>query len=287
MLLFEKAVKVAEKKIIEEERETTVKTEQGLAASLIEELYHKPGSILTSQEINQVYSICGCPELASEMYLKSFNCEADDKIYRRPDGTCNNLKNPFYGAVNTIFTRLLPSRYADGIMMPRGSLQIPDRYLKTNNLVKDGPFDLPNPSARTISRAIIKNDDNLNTHLSHMFMQWGQFIDHDMDATPETESCPHNCNVDEECAPILVKKSDKNVKLIADYCQEFHRSLPACPVRSEDGKFGIGNLRPREQFNGITHWIDASNVYGSTKDVLDALRDKDGLLKSQYRGEGT
>ena len=32
--------------------------------------------------------------------------------------------------------------------------------------------------------------------------------------------------------------------------------------------------------NQITHWIDASNVYGSTKHELDLLRSfRDGLLK--------
>lgn len=35
--------------------------------------------------------------------------------YRSFDGTCNNLKNPSYGAAGTIFQRLMPATYADGI----------------------------------------------------------------------------------------------------------------------------------------------------------------------------
>ena len=42
-----------------------------------------------------------------------------------------------------------------------------------------------------------------------------------------------------------------------------------------------------KQINEITHWLDSSNVYGSTNAVLDTLRDGvNGLLKTDlYNSE--
>jgi hypothetical protein len=33
------------------------------------------------------------------------------------------------------------------------------------------------------------------------------------------------------------------------------------------------NLGPREQLNQVTHWLDGSEIYGSSKSELDLLRD--------------
>ena len=39
-----------------------------------------------------------------------------------------------------------------------------------------------------------------------MLMQWGQFMDHDLDAIPEHEDCPEGCEIEEEgsCFPFPV-----------------------------------------------------------------------------------
>jgi peroxidase len=34
--------------------------------------------------------------------------------YRTIDGSCNNLRQPRWGMTGSLFTRLLPPRYADG-----------------------------------------------------------------------------------------------------------------------------------------------------------------------------
>ena len=49
--------------------------------------------------------------------------------------------------------------------------------------------DVPNPSVVTEDYLIIqvKNQPNRD-RITHMFMQWGQFIDHDMTLAPESEN---------------------------------------------------------------------------------------------------
>lgn len=50
---------------------------------------------------------------------------------------------------------------------------------------------------------------------------------------------------------------------------------------------GTNKQNPREHVNSATAWLDASALYGSTPEVLDALRShKDGKLKSQRGKDG-
>jgi len=85
----------------------------------------------------------------------------------------------------------------------------------------------------------------------------GQFLDHDITATPHSN----------EAAPIADIPGDVIVGAIP-----FNRSMPIAGT-------GINGI-PREQFNAITTWIDASNVYGSDIAHANNLRTfTDGKLK--------
>ena len=172
------------------------------------------------------------------------------------------------GSSGTNFKRLIPPHYEDGIQEPRGTLQ-------KLGLVDEGPFDPPVPSAREASRTVLLNrtiDDPIH---SHMIMQWGQFLDHDLDLAPEQseEECPlESCVVTEECCPIsIVQNPDGDPTFAASNrpCLFFPRSIPSCDVPR-------GEFPPRDQFNVLTHFIDASNVYGSTVEVAEALREHVG-----------
>ena len=104
-----------------------------------------------------------------------------------------------------------------------------------------------------------------------MLTQWGQFLDHDITLTPEEEV--HDCCTehidDEECFPIFISGADTFYSDKSVNCLEFTRSVAYC---EENGG-------ARQQLNGITSFVDASNVYGSDDDTAALLRSgSDGKL---------
>ncbi|XP_029846026.3 peroxidasin homolog [Ixodes scapularis] len=177
--------------------------------------------------------------------------------YRTYDGTCNNKEHPMWGASLTPFQRLLPAQYENGFNTPIGW---------TANLPVNGHVL---PLARTVSTGLISTQvvEEDSEH-SHMLMQWGQFLDHDMDfSVPaisherfiDTVDCSESCENAMPCFPIEVPADDRRVR--GHRCIEFVRSSTACG--SGRTSMFYGGLMPREQTNQLTSFIDASNVYGS------------------------
>jgi peroxidase len=188
--------------------------------------------------------------------------------FRTLTGYCNNLRNPTLGQSLTIFARLLPSAYEDGVSRPR--------VTATNGQ------PLPNP--RTVSTLIHPDISNLHTRYSLMVMQYAQFLDHDLTMTPIHkgfhESIPscRSCNsprtVHPECNPFPVPARDHyypeiNVTSGERLCFPSMRSLP-----------GQQSLGPREQINQNTAFLDASQVYGENNCVCQKLRGSSGRLNS-------
>ena len=266
-IMFEKAVRKAETELMKLHYKNDLKSTDNnvKAEALAKVAFHRPGSFLTKEEITHIQqeTLSGCPTVPVP------NCAPTrNRVIRTIDGTCNNLKKPTVAASGTNFRRLNPPHYEDGLQKPRGTLQRLDM-----GLLGEGPFDPPNPSAREASRTILLNrtiDDPIH---SHMIMQWGQFLDHDLDLAPEQseEECPlESCEVTEECSPIaVVQNPDGDPTFGGQECLFFPRSIPSCDV-------GKGDFPPRDQFNALTHYIDASNVYGSTDEVARALREFKG-----------
>src|SRR5262249_45486098 len=82
------------------------------------------------------------------------------------DGTGNNLAHPEWGSAGTDLLRIAAAAYADGVSAPAGA----DR-----------------PGARVISNTIADQGDQdiiSDRDLSAMIYAWGQFLDHDLDLTP-------------------------------------------------------------------------------------------------------
>ena len=105
------------------------------------------------------------------------NCSDWDLKYRKFDGTCNNLEHPLWGAANVPFNRIIKAKYWDteGYGEPYG---LPGQ---------ESGVDLPSPhliSERYIKR---RTKDRKNGDFTHMMMQWGQFLDHDITFTAESE----------------------------------------------------------------------------------------------------
>ena len=196
-------------------------------------------------------------------------CSLTDLKFRSADGTCNNFYYPLNGASERPFARLLPPFYEDGISAPVGLSQQQEGRA----------FEPPWPSPRLISWKLITDMHVTRPGLqaTHMFMQWAQFLDHDLDIAPVFDEDACECDVTPKCLPIEVKPEDgffgTNTSNNGD-CLPFSRSVPACGRRS---------LR-RNQVNDLTSYIDASNVYGSTKELADSLRlFSRGLLKQGNR----
>ena len=201
------------------------------------------------------------------------NCFSSSNLkYRTINGTCNNFFYPLNGAAETPFARLLPANYEDGISLPVGHTQATSGDF----------FSPPWPSPRLISWRVIedlKSDGNPDD-VSVMFMQWGQFLDHDLDIAPlfEEEDC--SCEYTKRCIPVEVKPEDTifgTVSSNGGKCLPFARSVPACTCEGQ-------SPLPRNQVNDLTSYIDASNVYGSENKLASNLRlFKGGLLKQGGR----
>ena len=98
-----------------------------------------------------------------------------------------------------------------------------------------------------------------------MVTQWGQFLDHDITLTPEHEEhdcCHREFNATDECFPMRISSTDSFYSANTVTCLEFSRSVAYC---EENGG-------ARQQINGITSFVDASNVYGSDDETAAALR---------------
>ncbi|XP_023663422.2 peroxidasin isoform X1 [Paramormyrops kingsleyae] len=197
--------------------------------------------------------------------------------YRSHDGTCNNLQHPMWGASLTAFERLLKSVYDNGFNLPRG---VTDRVQNS--------FPLPLPrlvSTTMIGTETITPDDRY----THMLMQWGQFLDHDLDSTvvalsqsrfSDGQLCSSACTNDAPCFPIMFPPGDQRQLRSGARCMFFVRSSPVCG--SGMTSLLMNSVFPREQINQLTSYIDASNVYGSSRREADEIRDlasQRGLLR--------
>ncbi|XP_033761418.1 myeloperoxidase-like [Pecten maximus] len=191
-------------------------------------------------------------------------CDANSR-FRTIDGSCNNLKHPRWGMSFRAQRRYRQPAYQDGISTPR------KKSVTFNDL----------PSPRVISNKVFKAGpkSELSAGITSMHMSFGQFLDHDFIFTPVIKGeggAGINCCASmttakrPECFPIIVPQSDKDIK---ESCMNFVRSSAAV----EDRLRGY-----RDQLNEVTSYLDASNVYGSTKKKMLELRDsvkKRGLLK--------
>ncbi|CAH8500469.1 unnamed protein product [Schistosoma turkestanicum] len=137
-----------------------------------------------------------------------------------------------------------------------------------------------NTNSSSTDQAINYMDKKLfdeDDQFSGMLMQWGQFLDHDLDFTPVDAStsrfsdglgCNETCINDPPCFPILVPPDDPRIK---HRCIGFARSSATCGSGSTS--ILLGKPRYREQLNQITAFIDASNVYGSDDFENSQLRE--------------
>lgn len=196
--------------------------------------------------------------------------------YRSLDGTCNNLQHPSWGASLTGFRRLLSPTYENGFSTPIG--------WEKGRLY----HGFPKPSGRLVSTTLISTKEiTQDDRITHMVMQWGQFLDHDLDhAIPSVSSeswdgvdCKKTCENAAPCYPIQVPPNDPRVT--NRRCIDVFRSSAICGSGMTSVLFD--SIQPREQINQLTSYIDASQVYGFSAQFARDLRNlttNDGWLRT-------
>ncbi|XP_020294336.1 uncharacterized protein LOC109859976 isoform X2 [Pseudomyrmex gracilis] len=197
-------------------------------------------------------------------------CPPASLRYRTSDGSCNNLQHLWWGSAMSTMQRFLSPEYDDGVQSIRRSIT-----------------GRPLPSAREVTNLVHEDKDVPLASVTHMLMQWGQFVDHDLTATGQSRgfngTVPQCCLqggigfqppefMHPECLPIAVNLRDSFYGPLGVRCLEFLRSGPA---PKEGCEFG-----PREQLSQVTSYLDASMVYSSNAMHSDSLRIfRNGLLQ--------
>ncbi|RZB39798.1 peroxidasin [Asbolus verrucosus] len=222
--------------------------------------------ILSTDHLNLVAQLSGCMT-----HRLSKNCSdiCFHSKYRSIDGTCNNLQHPMWGASLTGFRRILKPIYENGFSSPVG----------WNKETKY--YGYPKPMSRLVSTTLISTSKiTPDNEITHMVMQWGQFLDHDLDhAIPSVSSeswdgidCKKSCDYAAPCYPMDVPPDDPRIK--NRRCIDFVRSSSICGSGMTSVFFD--NIQPREQINQLTSYIDASQVYGYSEELARDLRDLNG-----------
>ncbi|XP_045767254.1 chorion peroxidase [Maniola jurtina] len=196
------------------------------------------------------------------------SCPEVPSKYRSIDGNCNNQANPSWGAVNTGYRRMLPPSYSDGIWAIRISA-----------------LGAPLPSARAVSSALILDGSHPSRTHNLLFMQFGQFIAHDISTAVVftlSNGNPISCcdrNGEDAlpperqhwaCAPIVLDEGDQFYGQFNQRCINFVRAQLA-----PDFDCSVGYAT---QMNGASHYLDMSHLYGNSPEKMAKLRAPGGLL---------
>ena len=212
--------------------------------------------------------------LQNDLIRRAVSCESKapkcDQVspYRTANGTCNNLINTLRGAANTAFRRFrsAPPAYGDGVSTPR-----------------EAKYGKPLPNARLVSYTAFDNRDRPSTTQTHMSMIWGQFLAHDfLNAASQKVDCTGKCDgLEGECYGIKIPKNDPHFPSVNVDCITLTRRAPAVPAEC-----GLG---PRQQLNTLSAFIDGSQIYGESDDIIARERDLSsdlGLMKERPNPNG-
>ncbi|NWR60192.1 PERM Myeloperoxidase, partial [Bucorvus abyssinicus] len=217
--------------------------------------------LLAPAQLGVIFQASGCNQQDQKI-----NCDGSFH-YRTITGQCNNRRNPSLGASNRALVRWLPAEYEDGVSVPRGWTE-GKRF-----------SGFPLPLVRKVSNEIARFPPaqlRMDQQRARMFMQWGQFIDHDLDFSPDTPArvtfsgkvdCAISCVKQPPCFPIKIPPNDPRIKNTED-CLPFFRSAPAC----------TSGRAIRDQINALTSFLDGSMVYGSEVPLANRLRDRTSQL---------
>ncbi|KAK3926527.1 Chorion peroxidase [Frankliniella fusca] len=211
-------------------------------------------------------------------------CDELSNQYRTYDGSCNNQVDTSMGMSSTNLLRVLQPDYANGIHSPRGS--------RAHRVL---------PSARRLVTTLHKDKDVPSKVSNIMVMTWAQLLSHDVSqiqaSFPRREYRVHECTARRGYGVVQILRDLEaggqccSADNVTDTCDRI--SVPADdPFYSRFGVRCIGversgsspcATRAHEQVNLVTHWLDASFVYGSTQHAALHLRERrGGRLRTQF-----
>lgn len=154
--------------------------------------------------------------------------------YRRMDGACNNVRHPEWGTAGTPLRRLLPPVYSDGVSAQRESHHLP----------------LPADIIAQLNSLQTQPHEDVTSFLG----VWGHMVLRDVASTVNSGSV-YCCKYQHaECSSVIS----------ANTCHSYMRSVPAL---SQECQF-----EHREQMNVATAFLDASDIYGTTRVTMKLLR---------------
>jgi hypothetical protein len=222
----------------------------------------------------------GKPKRLPQIEELEARCVLDGTGFRPIDGVGNNVVNPNWGARPTdpiALLRLSPEAYRTAASDPNGFF--------TPSMNGGAPFFVAGSrlvSNVVSSQAQVLFDPNpandINTvngnSLSAFGYTWGQFLDHDMDLTPDTpvNDFPIPSDPTHPDDPLSIDEATEEISL------RMGRSVfdP-----------NTGTTSPREQVNVNTAFLDLSQVYGSSLSVAASLRTlSGGKLKTSPGADG-
>ncbi|MCB2101887.1 MAG: hypothetical protein KDE22_13510 [Rhodobacterales bacterium] len=156
---------------------------------------------------------------------------------RTYDGSGNNIAHPTWGKANEPLRRLAPPAYTDGI---------------------NDPPRTPGANPRAVSNILCAETRALPSlaGLSDFMWAWGQFLDHEIDLSPEFHG---------PGAPTLA------IDIPAD-----DPVLPGGQVEITRSETHVPPGQSWQQLNVLSSYIDGSNVYGADQARADALREMSG-----------
>ncbi|XP_045045481.2 thyroid peroxidase isoform X2 [Desmodus rotundus] len=241
-----------------------------------------PTDALPADVLSTIANVSGC--LAHMLPPRCpHSCLADK--YRLITGACNNRDHPRWGASNTALARWLPPAYEDGISEPRGW----NPHFLYNGVPLPPVWEVTRQVIQVPNEAVTEDDQ-----YSDLLVAWGQYIDHDIAFTPQSTSraafgggadCQHTCERRNPCFPIQLPANATGTS--STTCLPFYRSSAACGTGAQGALFGnLSMANPRQQMNGLTSFLDASTVYGSSPALEKQLRNwtsVEGLLRVNTR----
>ncbi|KAL4142196.1 hypothetical protein QTP88_004702 [Uroleucon formosanum] len=191
-------------------------------------------------------------------------CDPNAK-YRSINGSCNNLGTPTWGAAETPFIRMIDANYSDGYYAFR--LQSNGSALPSPRLVNLKVF---------LNQDIYKVDEN-----NVLLVPFGQLIAHDVSGLFLDIPTDGHGGVIDGCV-------DENARKTFTQCQMVVENPPDDPIYSKHNIFCMGLFRsltsrnyscplyPTQFVNNNTHFVDASEVYGSDESYSLHLRMMEG-----------